>query len=285
MSHCFAGTLAIGPVSFLLQSEQPFSYARWAYRPFWQAHACDHGTVCLPVRIGLGDVTLPVAEPVYAAGEHWAYYRQNDHMLFMVHANRWRAGITCKVDWAMSSCHLCVDGRMTEAPLRYPLDQILTWGMLGKCGGVLLHAAGVAHDGVGYVLAGRSGAGKSTLSGFCHDAGWDILNDDRVIVHPDPATGKWLLSGTPWHGTGKYAKNRTVPLGGVYLLQQDTENVAEDIALQEARYRLMDVAGIAWFEETWSQQALDALVRLTEEVPVRRLRFTRSADAVEALGG
>ena len=281
------GALTIGPVCFRFTGVEALVYANWAYRAFWgKESAYKHAVVTLPVALQAGRVTLPAVEPEYIAGNHWAFYRKaGASMLFVVHPNQVLPRFACELDREMSACTLHVDGSLTDAPLRYPLDQILTWGLLGKCGGVLLHAAGVERDGVGYVLAGRSGAGKSTLSGFCAEAGWDILNDDRVIVHPDPESGKWLMSGTPWHGTGRFAKNRTVPLGGVYLLQQDQENVAEEIAIQAARYKLMDVAGIAWFEEVWSQQTLDAIARLTEEVPVRRLRFTRSADAVEALKG
>jgi hypothetical protein len=183
----------------------------------------------------------------------------------------------------LDACDLYVDGSLSDSPLKYPMDQILTWGLLGQCNGLLLHAAGVVRDGVGYVLAGRSGAGKSTLSGFCQDCGWEILNDDRVIVHPDPVTGQWLVSGTPWHGSGRFACNRTVPLVGIYLLAQDHINAACPLPEREARYLLMDVAGIAWFSEAWSQAALDTLVRICAEVPVCRLHFTRSAAAVECM--
>ena len=283
----FPSALHIGPVCFRFLQQEVIVYSAWAYRDFWKpVDSVYRPTTTLPVELYAGAIDVPDREPDYAAGDHWYFYDRLDKgLLFVYRPTSLGERTFCQVDRDLSACRLYVEGDISDAPLRYPLDQILTWGMLGKCGGVLLHAAGVEHDGVGYVLAGRSGAGKSTLSGFCHEAGWDILNDDRVIVHPDPVTGQWFLSGTPWHGTGRFAKNRTVPLGGVYLLQQDKENIAEEIALQEARYALMDVAGIAWFEEVWSQQALDAIARLTQEVPVRRLRFTRSADAVEALKG
>ncbi len=278
--------LHIGPVCFRFLQQEAIVYSAWAYRDFWgPVHSIFRTSVALTVELFAGGIDVPDQEPDYSAGKHWWFYkRMDDGLLFVFRPTSFGDRIFCEVDRNLSVCRLYVEGDLNDAPLRYPLDQILTWGMLGKCGGVILHAAGVERDGVGYVLAGRSGAGKSTLSGFCAAAGWDILNDDRVIVHPDRKTGQWLMSGTPWHGTGKYAKNRTVPLGGVYLLQQDQENVAEEIALREARYALMDVAGIAWFEEEWSQRGLDAIARLTEEVPVQRLRFTRSADAVEAVG-
>lgn len=282
--------LCVGPLRFLFAGEsgRQVCYGDWAYRGFFSAVGQDvslASPVTLTILLAGGMPDMPERAPDFLSGRNWAAWNRSGGMRFCSgFAGRERPRFACDLASSLDECILHVDGSLADAPLRYPLDQILTWGLLGTCGGVLLHAAAVEHDGVGYVLAGRSGAGKSTLSGFCHASGWDILNDDRVIVHPDPVSGQWLVSGTPWHGTGCFARNRTVPLGGVYLLQQDRENVAEEIALQAARYALMDVAGIAWFQEVWSQQALDAIARLTEEVPVWRLRFTRSADAVEMLG-
>jgi len=276
--------MQIGPVQFVFSGNlaQQVTYDLWNYRGFFGA---DEGsTVSLCVEL-VQDLLTPSSVPDFQSGRHWRYWDRGDALFFVVGGfDGAPPRFVCEVDRSLTRCQLYANQTLVDAPLQYPLDQILTWGLLGKCDGILLHAAGVELNGVGYVLAGRSGAGKSTLSGLCHEAGWDILNDDRVILHPDPLTGQWMVSGTPWHGSGRFAQNRTVPLGGVYLLQQDQKNMAEEIGMQVARYALMDVAGIAWFEEEWSQRGLDAIVRLTEEVPVRRLRFTRSADAVEAVG-
>jgi hypothetical protein len=46
-----------------------------------------------------------------------------------------------------------------------------------------LHAAAVAHKGIGALLYGHAGAGKSTLAWACARAGWTYITDD----------GAWLL--------------------------------------------------------------------------------------------
>lgn len=282
--------LHIGPIDYRLTTggASPLRYDGWAYRDFYKLAAdfgSRHSLAVFPVHIVPGSGPLPSGAPLYAAGGNWAVWRDQDGWLFCAGAaRRERPRFTCRIPTAFDQATLYVDEDPTDAPLRYPLDQVLTWGLLGRCGGLLLHAAAVERDGIGYVLAGRSGAGKSTLSALCHDQGLEIFNDDRVIVYPD-AAGSWRVAGTPWHGSGSYAKNRSAPLRGVYLLSQATANRIGTLPLRQARLSLLDVAAIPWFEADWAQASLDALERLTSEVPVRRFGFTRSPEAVEALLG
>jgi len=284
-----SGILTVGPVRFVLDGADSHTlrYEDWAYRGFFSEKLppCGSGpeSVDLSVRIVQGSIPCPDGPPQFQAGQNWAVWPDGDAYLFCTgYTNRQKPSRVCRLPHALDHAVLHVPGDPADRPLRYPLDQVLSWGLLGRCNGLLLHAAAVVRDGVGYVLAGRSGAGKSTLSGLCHDQGWEILNDDRVIVHPD-AQGKWQVSGTPWHGSGCYARNRTVPLRGLYVLAQDTRDAATAMSRRDARLALMDVAAIAWFSESWSQAALDTLARVCAEVPVCRLHFTRSVSAVDVL--
>ena len=280
--------LHIGPIDYVLTSEpsSPLRYEDWAYREFYKLAANSgsaNSLVIFPVQVVSGTGPIPVDAPLYAAGRNWAVWRDNNGWLFCAgYARRKRARFACRIPNPFDRATLYVDGDPGDAPLRYPLDQVLTWGLLGRCGGLLLHAAAVERNGMGLVFAGRSGAGKSTLSGLCHDAGWDILNDDRVIVYPD-AAGKWKVAGTPWHGFGKFAQNRTLPLQGVYLLQQGTTDRLEPPAVRDALLSLLDVAAIPWFEDDWSQASLNALENMTGKIPIQRFYFTRSESAVQTL--
>jgi len=146
---------------------------------------------------------------------------------------------------------------------------------------LLLHAAAVERDGIGRVLAGRSGAGKSTLAALCANEGWNVLNDDRVVVYPD-ADG-WRVAGTPWHGSGRFASHRSVPLAALYLLQKHTRDASERLPPADARLALLEVAAVPWFDDEWSCGALDALAKLCDSVALFRLKFTRTPGAVRAL--
>jgi len=277
--------LHIGPIAFTLQgaaSVSPIRYPSWPYDAFLRPPPGVQPARELLVDVSAPGRPAPSRPPEYAAGRNWACWREGDaRVLAAGWQNRAAARFLCRVDRRLRRAELFVDGDPSDAPLRYPLDQVLSWGLLARCGGALLHAAGVERAGVGRALAGRSGAGKSTLSGLCAGEGWQVLNDDRVMVYPDAAG--WRVAGTPWHGSGRFAVNRSVPLAALHLLQQDRRDVAERLTANDARLALLEVASVPWFDEEWSQGALNAIAALTGDVPVFRLRFTRSPGAIRAL--
>ncbi len=282
------GQLKIGPVRFVLQGEgaSTVRYADWAYRDFFgpAVDGADSRDPAMNIRLTQGAPRCPTDPPLFQAGGNWAVWPEGEGWLFCAgFTGRERPRCSCLALRDLRQASLHVDGDPHDAPLRYPLDQVLSYGLLGKCGGILLHAAAVVREGAAMVFAGRSGAGKSTLSGLCAEAGWRVLNDDRVMLYPDPAGVGWRVAGTPWHGSGRFARNETAPLRGVFLLLQDTENRVEPLQADEARRSLLPVASVAWFIDQWAQAGLDALDRLVREVPVRRFGFTRSPEAVEAL--
>jgi len=279
--------LTVGPVRFVLQEEgsSPMRYDGWAYRDFVTAGAAADvrpPQVSLPVQIVQGTPECPAEKPWFEAGKNWAVWPDGDGWLFCSgFAGRERPGAACRVSRSLDRAVLYVDGDPGDAPLRYPLDQILTWGLLSRCEGVLLHAAAVVRNGVGFVVAGRSGAGKSTLSALCRAEGWRVLNDDRVVLFR--REGRLFVAGTPWHGSGGFAEASEVPLGGLCLLAQAEADRLERLDAAEARLSLLEAASIPWFEDRWSQGALDALDHLLRDLPVFRFHFTRTSAAVEML--
>ncbi|HEY4218295.1 MAG TPA: hypothetical protein VGM67_14235 [Gemmatimonadaceae bacterium] len=65
-----------------------------------------------------------------------------------------------------------------------------------------VHASAVALDGRAVLLAGPSGAGKSTLAHLAHEAGIDVMSEDRVWVQLDPTLRIW---GWPGHARLRFA--------------------------------------------------------------------------------
>ncbi len=71
----------------------------------------------------------------------------------------------------------------------------ITIGMMGASIGVLpMHAACLAMDGDGLLIAGDSGAGKSTLSVALSQSGFDYVSDDWTYMNT--AQGRLLAHGT-----------------------------------------------------------------------------------------
>ncbi len=278
--------LCIGPVRFLFQGEAAarVRYPAWPYDVFFESgHEVPvSARVDLKVHLLSGMAALPERQPDFSAGRNWALWKEDGALLFVSGmADGRRPRFACELEHALEECRHYTGAGETDAPLRYPLDQILTWSLLGRCQGLLLHAACAVYKGSGFVFAGRSGAGKSTLSSLCVAEGWDILNDDRVIVYPEK--DHWLVSGTPWHGSGPFACNRTVPLRGIYILEQDGSCQLVPYTSREAQQALLPMSSIAWFEDSWMRSGLDALGRLTDAVDVFRFRFTKDASAVREI--
>ncbi len=291
-----AGQLNIGPLQFVLQAPDgaSVSYADPAYAGFWTENmlspAGAGALVSLMVSVSHVAMTIPDDAPAFRGGRNWALWTREDHLVICSgFEGRSAARAYCRLarDFSKAEVMLdpareCADGLVFNGPLQYPVDQILTWGLLSRCRGFILHASVAVKDGVGWVFTGRSGAGKSTISGLCHDAGWQILNDDRVIIYP--RDGRYRVSGTPWHGSGRFAEAADVPLGGIFFLVQSRENRVEPFpSSSQARLSLLDVAAIPWFEDAWSQDALDAVDLVADNVVLHRLHFTRDAGAVHEL--
>ena len=287
------GHLDIGPLRFSLRCMNggTMRYAAPAYAGFYAqgSEPCVSTPLSgMPVDLVERISPLPRGEPIWRAGGHWAAWKAGDDLVF-------RSGIQAPAE-AQMACRVARDlsraelapapsawvGGGCESPLRYPLDQILTWGMLSRIGGALLHAAVAVRDGLGWVFAGRSGAGKSTLAGLCHAEGYRILNDDRALVFP--RGGEWRVAGTPWHGSGRFAEAAEVPLGGLFFLNQSPENRLEEMEPAASRLALLDVAAVPWFEDAWAQGTLDGLDRLVREVELQRFHFTRTSAAVQVVG-
>lgn len=85
------------------------------------------------------------------------------------------------------------EGSLSEAFFASPAEVqrgLLTFALLLLLSGQELcavHAAGVWHEGRGYLLAGASGAGKTTLTGALVRSGWQYLCDDSALLRRGPA--------------------------------------------------------------------------------------------------
>ncbi|MCS6949224.1 MAG: hypothetical protein RMM06_04445 [Armatimonadota bacterium] len=138
-------------------------------------------------------------------------------------------------------------------------------------GGVLLHACGVCHEGIGYLFAGRSGAGKSTVARLLSSQA-QVLSDELVAVRRI-AEG-WRVFSTPFWGEFVRASvNQSAPLKAIYVLQQASQHRLELLPLRRALSALLQCS--LQFAEgaevaEWMLHTVSALAR---EVPAYRLHF------------
>jgi hypothetical protein len=84
----------------------------------------------------------------------------------------------------------------------------------------LLHACGVAVEGLGYVFTGSAGSGKSTVGQLA--TGYQVLNDEVVII--GKKDGKYQVSSTPFNGEFDKKVNTFAPLEAVFYLKHGDKN-------------------------------------------------------------
>jgi hypothetical protein len=280
------GSIRIGPIRFDLVSRcvQQVAYPDFPYADFYDARppaVCAETEPVLQVEIVPRFFPVPASPPDFRAGRNWVFWSSPEERLICAGLQAdGTARYACRWPRDAEACELFVGVDAQQAPLRYPIDQILTWALLAQAGGVLMHAALIEKDGVAFALTGASGAGKSTLSGLAHQQGWNILNDDRSVLYT--ATG-WQAAGSPWHGSGAYAQARVVPLAGICFLRQDAGCRAVAMAPEQALRDMLNVVSVPWFDEAWSNAVLRILERLAGEVPCRNFYFNRSLAAVDLL--
>jgi hypothetical protein len=169
--------------------------------------------------------------------------------------------------------------RMVQNPFTYPLDQLLLTFALAQKEGALIHSSGVDFHGRGFIFSGRSGAGKSTLSRNFALKGYEVLSDDRIVVRR--IDNSFRIFGTPWSGEAGIARNKDLPLDGIFFIRHGTEHVIKKITPTEAVERLMPVTSIPWFDEKIMLSILSFCEDVVSHVPAYELSFTPDIGVVD----
>ena len=233
----------------------------------------------------VGEIVPPETPVVFTAGRSWQLHRDaegNEEIVF-------RGGEDFRTDvW-----HLRVDaafrhGTLVEAPVMpdrvvradgYPLLEYVVARMLGRHGGLLIHASTAILDGGAYVFVGHSGAGKSTIAAIAEAAGARIPTDDRTII--TVAEGDVMAWGTPWHGSLIRKSPEGAPIRRIFLLHQAgaerVERLSPTRAVKELFVRLIQPR----LESGEIQETLRVLEELVERIPVEVLHFRPTRAAFE----
>lgn len=163
-------------------------------------------------------------------------------------------------------------GRELANPICYPLDLLLSMQVLATRRGAIIHAAGLALRGKGYLVPGRSGAGKSTfMRQFSGRAHAQSLSDDRVAVRE--SGGTFRLHGTPWVGEAGIAQNTDLPHAATLFLRQGPEDRLVPLGPAEALSRLIPLASVPWYDAGLLTALLSLLGDLAAAVPAFEFQF------------
>lgn len=154
------------------------------------------------------------------------------------------------------------------------------YSYLSGQGGILAHASLVSFRGEGIIFTAASGTGKTTQARLWQKyRAADILNGDKVIL--DCHKRNCLAWGSPWKGSSPYAKNESVPLKAVIVLEQAGKNAMRRLEGTEA----MALVSPHLFYPMWDENCVEAVMGsldfLLREVPVWLLSCLPDQNAVD----
>lgn len=245
--------------------------------------ATDGADIDVEVVAGAGPA-LPASAPLFVSGGLWTVYRSGRGLLYVIREPvRGRAPLSALlIDEARRKGRLFLPAGAAFA-LHYPLDELLFQHHLARHGGMEVHACGVEWQGRALLFCGASGAGKTTMARL-----WrrrrppaDVLSDDRIVIRERDGV-PWAF-GTPWHGSGRFASPRGLPLAGVVFLTRGARPVVTEMGPAEATAALFARAFPPPWEATGIARVLGSCARVVARVRCARLRFRPDASAVAAV--
>jgi hypothetical protein len=163
-------------------------------------------------------------------------------------------------------------------------DQIWLSRALADRNAFFVHSSGAKIRERGFLFMGHSEAGKSTIARMLQDRS-EILCDDRIIVRRWP--DGFRIHGTWSHGEISTVSGAGAPLAAAFILKKSFQN-----RISRIRNRRVILSGLLaclikpLCTAEWWNQALEAINRMTREVPCYELEFDRSgkiADILEQL--
>jgi hypothetical protein len=160
-----------------------------------------------------------------------------------------------------------------------PIVEVCLLTRLAREGGLLLHSAGVLSLTGGYIFTGASGAGKSTLSGFFDTRGASVLSDERMIIRKSGET--FVIHGTPWVGSGAYAKNESGLLTELFCISHGPQHQIESLPPSAVLSFLLPQCFLPHWDRTAMESTLAFLSDLIAHIPCQRLTFAKYQDVVD----
>ncbi|MBW1988181.1 MAG: hypothetical protein JRI97_01405 [Deltaproteobacteria bacterium] len=223
---------------------------------------------------------------LFSGGPAWSLYRENGGFILEFSPPEQEGPLwVARADAGFSSVDIFCrprEGRLAFHPLGYPGGQLLLLHALARRGGVLVHAAGFAYKGRGFLFPGRSGAGKTTLARLARGHGeLSAFTDDRGAVTAGPAGP--VCHGTPWAGEAGVAKNVSLPLSGLLFLAHGQTPRLTRLKKGEALRRLLPTASIPWYDPGGRDPALGLCGSMSENVPAWEFAFTPGEESLSAL--
>jgi hypothetical protein len=286
--------LEIAGIQFAICSRTAAIDVRCAasYRQFWVATDGNPAGIAVHVDLRLDGIPNKPGLTMVFDGQSWLLFADGQTRYLALRSRnldqpRWLAQFSLipenvTVYCSQASLNKAAGHPTVSNPVEYPLDQLLLMYVLAHERGLLIHAAGAAMGGRGFLFAGASSAGKTTLSRqLMGHSGARLLSDDRMVVRKIGA--EFRAFGTPWPGEAGAALNESMPLSAIFFLSKSPHNQIRKLDAQQALSLLLPVASILWYERELVPPMLAFCEDLLYHIPCFELRFKPGAEVTHML--
>ena len=224
-------SLTIGGFVLQLQSEHDL-FIEPGYEPFMSENQNSSPNIIIEC-LEKAEFIVPTKKEILfeAADKNIRYYsifRSGENFIFVIF-NQQQSSIIQQIAITNSDfTHWKVYSEKSQqnklVPLLYPLGPIIMQYMVVNSDAIMIHAACVFDGKKGRIFSGFSGAGKSTMSKIWGEEGYQIINDDRLLIRRQG--DDFFVHNTPMH----YADNpKCAPLNGIFLIHHSPENIIKNI--------------------------------------------------------
>ncbi len=151
---------------------------------------------------------------------------------------------------------------------------------------MFVHASSVERGGEAYVFMGRSGAGKTTAAVVSRGAGISsVIREELTCIGDFADSAPLRVFALPFREKNRMSATSPAafPLRGIYWLEQAEVDSVERIGVPEQVKRLAMATSICVRDEMFMIPALELAEELVSRVPVRVLRFRKSAEFWHAI--
>jgi hypothetical protein len=224
------------------------------------------------------------SEKVFECPPIWSLYRRNGRSFLEIFSDLPGLERTLVLLHSRESADLYFSDTSDRFidPFFGPTLELLMVHTLARGRGIILHGSGIAMGERGILFIGESGAGKSTLANLWHRRrGVRVLSDDRVIVRKEG--GRFLMYGTPWHGTARFGLPDSAPIERILFLRHGSRNAVTEVKGIAATAKLLSCSFPPHWDASGMAFTLELLHELVAQHPCGEFSFRPDKNAVEFL--
>ncbi len=218
----------------------------------------------------------PAGELIYDPGSIWKMYRDESYYYAAIaygsegRANEAECLLRANPDWDDLKLTEKRAGAMWQSRLSIGAGELIIRTAILFSGGLVFHASGLDDNGRGILFSGHAGAGKSTQAElWSKEPDVIAMNDDRIAVRVEQRGA--ISYGTPWGGTADIARNHSVPLSAIIIIEQAAYNQIEEVSPMAAAAILSARAFLPYWDASLMARAMENLDTILKNVPVYRL--------------